>query len=318
VTAAIAMRGLTKHYGDTLAVADVDLDIGAGAIFGLVGPNGAGKSTLIRMLATVLEPTAGEAQVCGLDIEREGRSVRRLVGYMPDTFGLYDDLRVWEYLDFFARIYGIPATRRKALVEDLLDLVDLAPKHDAYVQALSRGMQQRLCLAHALVNDPRVLLLDEPASGLDPRARVELRELIGELSQMGKTIVISSHILPELQDMCSAVAIMDRGQVMAAGSVDQIQLRFGQGMVMRARVLGGPEHWRAAQEFFLAQSEVAAVEVVPDGRLDLAFMGSDEVAAVVVYRAMSNGHRIGSFAPVVSGLEELFLQVTAPAGEAET
>jgi ABC-2 type transport system ATP-binding protein len=315
VTVALRMQGLTKHYGTVVAVAGVNLEIEAGEIFGLVGPNGAGKTTTIRMLATIIEPSAGEAQICGLDIRRQPNSVRRVIGYMPDTFGVYDDMRVWEYLDFFARFYVIPAPRRAEIVADLLQLVDLTSKREAYVHTLSRGMQQRLCLAHALVHDPKVLLLDEPASGLDPRARAELRELLRELSSMGKTIVISSHILPELEELCTAVAIVDRGQVLASGSVDQIQARFRRGSVVRASILGGSDAVGAAQQFLAAQPEVAAVEVLSDGRLELALMGDDDATAAVLYRAMSSGHRVVAFAPVASDLEELFLQITAPPGE---
>ena len=316
MTAVVRLRGLTKRYGETVAVAGVDLEIGAGEIFGLVGPNGAGKTTTLRMLATLLEPTAGEMEICGLDVRERPNTVRRLIGYMPDVFGVYDDMRVWEYLDFFARLYAIPATRRQAIVANLLELVDLAPRRDHYVQSLSRGMQQRLCLAHALVNDPRILLLDEPASGLDPRARAELRELLRELSALGKTIVISSHILPELEEMCTGVAIIDRGRVLAAGSVEQIEARFRRGSVVRARVLGGPDEWRAAEQFFAVQPEVATVGVLSDGRLDLALPGDEDTCAALVYRAMTSGHRVASFAPVASDLEELFLQITEPDDEA--
>jgi ABC-2 type transport system ATP-binding protein len=312
MTAAIEVRALTKTYGQTLAVDNVDLEIGQGEIFGLVGPNGAGKSTLIRMLATLLEPTAGTARVSGMDVTGQPNKVRRVIGYMPDTFGVYDDMRVWEYLDFFARVYVIPVSRRRTLVADLLQLVDLSSKRDAYVQSLSRGMQQRLCLAHALVHDPRVLLLDEPASGLDPRARAELRELLRELRSLGKTIVISSHILPELEELCTAVAIIDRGRVLASGSVDEIQARFQRGSVVRARVLGGADELRAAAEFFAAQPEVASVASLPDGRIDLALPADDEATSELLYRALSDGHRVVSFAPVASDLEELFLQITAP------
>src|SRR3954462_4779733 len=233
------MRGLTKRYPGTLAVAGVDLDIDQGQIFGLVGPNGAGKSTALRMLATLLPPTQGEARICGLDVRRQPSAVRRAIGFMPDVYGVYDDMRVWEYLDFFARMYAIPANERKPLVANLLELVDLGAKRNAYVQALSRGMQQRLCLAHALVHDPAVLLLDEPASGLDPRARVELRELLRELRSMGKTIVISSHILPELEELCTSVAIVDHGQVLAQGRVSDIEKRLRFGAVLRVRGLAG-------------------------------------------------------------------------------
>jgi len=314
VTAAVSTQGLSKSFGAILAVDGLDLEIGEGEIFGLVGPNGAGKSTTLRMLTTFLEPTAGEAQICGLDVRRQPHSVRRVIGYVPDTFGVYDDIRVWEYLDFFAQIYVTPAVRRRQLVGDLLQLVDLTTKRHAYVQTLSRGMQQRLCLAHALVNDPRVLLLDEPASGLDPRARAELRELLRELRSMGKTIVISSHILPELEEMCTAVAIIDRGRVLASGSVAQIQARLRRGSVVRARVLGSSDAWLAAQHWFAEQAEVASAALMPDGRIELALPGEDEATSALLYRALQNGHRVLSFAPVASDLEELFLQITAPPG----
>src|SRR3954465_14879442 len=195
MTAIVAAHGLVKRYDRTLAVAGLDLSVEEGGIFGLVGPNGAGKTTTLRILATLLAPTSGEAEIAGVSVRRNPSAVRRVLGFMPDVFGVYDDMKVWEYLDFFARCYGIPAARRRRMIGDLLDLVDLGEKRDAYVQSLSRGMQQRLCLAHTLVHDPQVLLLDEPASGLDPRARVELRELLRELRSLGKTIVISSHIL---------------------------------------------------------------------------------------------------------------------------
>ncbi|MEX2547143.1 MAG: ABC transporter ATP-binding protein [Chloroflexota bacterium] len=309
---AVRIQGLAKRYGTVLAVAGVDLEIGAGEIFGLVGPNGAGKTTIIRMLATLLEPSDGEAQICGFDVRRQPNSVRRVIGYMPDTFGVYDDMRVWEYLDFFAQFYVIPTSQRRQIVTDLLELVELSSRRDDYVHTLSRGMQQRLCLAHALVHDPRVLLLDEPASGLDPRARAELRELLRELSSLGKTIVISSHILPELEEVCTAVAIIDRGRVLASGSVDQIQARFRRGSVVRARILGDPDAVRSAQEFLSAQPDVASVEIMSDGRLELALTGDDDASAALLYRAMTAGHRVVSFGPVASDLEELFLQVTSP------
>jgi ABC-2 type transport system ATP-binding protein len=311
VTAAVSVRGLTKQYGRTVAVSGVDLDIGVGEIFGLVGPNGAGKTTTMRMLATLLEPTGGEAHVWGLDVRRQPNSVRRVIGYMPDTFGVYDDMRVWEYLDFFARMYVIPAAARKRTVDDLLDLVDLMPKRDEYVHALSRGMQQRLCLAHALVHDPNVLLLDEPASGLDPRARAELRELLRTLRSLGKTIVISSHILPELEELCTGVAIIDRGRVLAAGSMQEIQSQFRRGTVVRTRVVGGDAEVNAAGTFFSAQPEVVGAVLAPDGRIELAIVGDDRAMAALVFRAMSDGHMISSFAPVATDLEELFLQITA-------
>jgi ABC-2 type transport system ATP-binding protein len=311
MTAAIDVTGLHKRYGSVVAVGGVDLTIEQGSIFGLVGPNGAGKTTTIRMLATALPASGGDALVCGYSVRRQPNSVRRVVGYMPDTFGVYDDMRVWEYLDFFARCYAIPGARRHRIVSDLLDLVDLSAKRDVYVHTLSRGMQQRLCLAHALVHDPPVLLLDEPASGLDPRARTELRELLRELSSMGKTIVISSHILPELEELCTGVAIIDRGRVLAAGTVAAIEARFRRGSVVRVRVLGDTHAVDAASRYLGAQPEVASVDTTHDGRLELALTSDDDATSAMLYRTMSEGHRVITFAPVASDLEELFLQITA-------
>ena len=234
-------QGLVKRYDRTVAVAGLDLAIEPGEIFGLVGPNGAGKTTTLRMLATLLRPSAGTAEIDGWSVTGNPDEVRRVIGFMPDVFGVYDDMKVWEYLDFFARCYGLPAAARRRMIADLLELVDLGDRRDDYVQTLSRGMEQRLCLAHALVHDPKVLLLDEPASGLDPRARVELRELLRELRALGKTILISSHILPELEELCTSVAIVDHGKVLAAGSSG----RTSSGGCASARSCGFACCWRA-------------------------------------------------------------------------
>ncbi len=311
MTLAVRTEGLIKRYDGTLAVAGVDLEIAAGEIHGLVGPNGAGKTTTLKMLATVLEPTAGRAQVAGIDVVKEPDSVRRVIGYMPDSFGVYDDMKVWEYLDFFARCYGLPATRRRQMIGDLLELVDLADKRDAPVQALSRGMQQRLCLAHTLVHDPQVLLLDEPASGLDPRARVELRELLRELRALGKTIVISSHILPELEELCTSVTIIDHGRVLASGRVADIEARLRAGAVLKLRVLGDEAAIEAAAAFVRSDSGVAGVERFDDGWIEIAFTGDDEASAVLLASVVAAGHRVAIFSRAASDLEELFLQVTA-------
>jgi len=310
MTAALRTTGLTKRFGSSLAVAGVDLDVGPGEIFGLVGPNGAGKTTTLRMLATLLVPSAGDAEVSGHSIRREPDAVRSVIGYMPDTFGVYDDMRVWEYLDFFGRCHGLSAARRRQMIADLLELVDLADRREAYVQALSRGTQQRLCLAHALVHDPQLLLLDEPASGLDPRARVELRELLRELRGMGKTIVISSHILPELEELCTSVAIIDHGRLLASGRVEDIEQRFRVGGVVRARVLGDESDLAAAETLLAARPEVASVVRHDGGAFELALRGEDEDAARVLAAAVAGGVRLASFAPAASDLEELFLQIT--------
>jgi ABC-2 type transport system ATP-binding protein len=307
----VRTRGLIKRYAGTVAVAGLDLDVAQGEIFGLVGPNGAGKTTTLRILATLLKPTAGEAEIAGISVRRNPDDARRVLGFMPDVFGVYDDMKVWEYLDFFARCYGIPAARRRQMIGDLLDLVDLGDKRDAYVQGLSRGMQQRLCLAHTLVHDPQVLLLDEPASGLDPRARVELRELLRELRSLGKTIVISSHILPELEELCTSVAIVDHGQVLAQGRVADIEKRLRYGAVLRVRVLGETDAVESARAFFAAESRVASVAILEDGLIELGFRGDDAESAALLARAVQADIRIASFARAASDLEELFLQVTS-------
>ena len=304
--------GLVKRYDGTLAVAGVDLSVQPGEIFGLVGPNGAGKTTTLRILATLLAPSAGTAEIAGISVTRNPDQVRRVIGFMPDAFGVYDDMKVWEYLDFFARCYGIAPAARRRVIGDLLELVDLAGKRDAYVQTLSRGMQQRLCLAHALVHDPQVLLLDEPASGLDPRARVELRELLRELRSMGKTILISSHILPELEELCTSVAIVDHGQVLAQGRVAEIEKRLRFGAVLRVRLLLEGEALEAARDRLAGDPDVASATLLEDGTIELGFRGDDEATARLLASAVAAGLPVISFSRAASDLEELFLQVTSP------
>ena len=312
MTGIVRATGLVKRYDRTLAVAGLDLDIARGEIFGLVGPNGAGKTTILRILATLLVPDQGDAEIAGASVRRNPNDVRRVIGFMPDSFGVYDDMRVWEYLDFFARCYGISAERRRRMIGDLLELVDLGSKRDAYVQTLSRGMQQRLCLAHALVHDPSVLLLDEPASGLDPRARVELRELLRELRSLGKTIIVSSHILPELEELCTSVAIVDHGQVLAHGKVADIERRLRVGAVFRIRVLGERESHEAARAWFAGQPDVVTADLLEDGQVEIGFHGDDEGSVRLLATAVGSGMRVATFSRAASDLEELFLQVTAP------
>jgi ABC-2 type transport system ATP-binding protein len=275
---------LTKRYGDLFAVRDLNLEVKRGSIFGLIGPNGAGKSTTFSILASLLAPTAGRVEVAGFDPSTHAREVRRRMGYMPDVLGLYDDLKVAEYLDFFAASYGVASAARPALISGLLDLVDLSGKREAMVDSLSRGMKQRLSLARALVHDPEVLILDEPASGLDPRARVELRGLLHELRAMGKTVVISSHILAELEEICSEVAILEAGNLLAAGSPRSIRERLAGTRTIRVRLAGGRE-----------QTHVVA---------------SEEEQQALLARLVGEGLPIVEFAETGAGLEDLFMKVT--------
>ncbi|MGH2428988.1 MAG: ATP-binding cassette domain-containing protein [Candidatus Limnocylindria bacterium] len=315
MTPVVETRGLVKRYDGQLAVAGVDLVVGPGEIFGLVGPNGAGKTTMMKILATLLAPTAGEALVTGIPVTADPLEVRRRIGYMPDFYGVYDDLRVWEYLDFFARCYGVPASRRVVMIGELLEIVGLAEKRNDYVESMSRGMRQRLCLAHTLVHDPALLILDEPASGLDPRARVEMREILRELRAMGKTVLVSSHILPELGEMCTGVGIIDHGRLLRAGSIDEIERSLRATAVLRIDILGDEAAAGAAREWLRSDPRVG--DVMTDGeagasatRLEVAFDGLPEAQAELLRTMVESGHRVVGFSQATSDLEEIFLKVT--------
>jgi ABC-2 type transport system ATP-binding protein len=278
----IAVRtvGLTKRYGTLTAVNDLDLEIPEGSVFGLIGPNGAGKSTTFAIMASILSPTSGVAEVAGFDPSTDPRSVRRHLGYMPDVLGVYDNLRVDEYLEFFAAAHELRRSSWPGLVDGLLELVGLEVKREAMVESLSRGMKQRLALARALVHDPEVLVLDEPASGLDPRARVELRTLLGELRAMGKTVVISSHILTEMEEMCSHVAIMEAGQPGEIGDRlrggHEVLVRLAGGEVQRYTV-AGEEAQRALLHRLIVEEGLPVVEFREEGAgLEQLFMDVTE------------------------------------------
>src|SRR6185437_15294741 len=230
-----------KRYGDFKAVDRLNLKIEVGELFGFIGPNGAGKSTTIRFLATLLKATRGDGVVAGHSVTRDPLGVRRVVGYMPDNFGVYDGMKVWEFLDFFAVAYQIPRARRKQVIADCMELLDLTHKRDDYVNGLSRGMKQRLCLAKTLVHDPPVLILDEPTSGLDPRARLEVKALLKELRRMGKTILISSHILTELADCCTSIGIIERGQLLMHGPMEEVYRRIKRNRILEIRFLENME-----------------------------------------------------------------------------
>jgi ABC-2 type transport system ATP-binding protein len=303
---AIETHGLTRKYGRLTAVEDLNLQVTAGAIFGLIGPNGAGKTTSLRMLAGLLEPTSGEIVINGRVANHDWRELRRQIGYMPDFFGVYEDMLVWEYLDFFARCYGLSKSRQRQVVDELLELVDLTGKRDNYVQTLSRGMRQRLCLAHALVHDPLVLLLDEPASGLDPRARVEMRELLRELGYMGKTILVSSHILTELGELCDSIGIIERGHLVVSGPLDKISLQIHQERSLRIKILSE----RAQAKTILSNQPGVGQVFDENGFLEVDFHGDEEAAASLLETLLQQGIRVSSFTEITSDLEEVFLKLT--------
>jgi ABC-2 type transport system ATP-binding protein len=308
---AIETRSLTRRFGKVIAVDHLDLQVPAGSLFGLVGPNGAGKTTTLRMLAGLLEPTSGQILLGGQVANHDWREMQRQIGYMPDFFGVYEDLLVWEYLDFFARCYDLPPARRQQVTDELLELVDLADKREAYVQTLSRGMRQRLCLAHALVHDPQVLLLDEPASGLDPRARVEMRELLRELGAMGKTVVVSSHILSELAELCDAVGIIERGRLVASGPLDELRRYARQGRTLRLKALSSREEIEDALRS-LASEGHAVGEIYPaNGYVEVEFLGDDEATAGLLAGLVARGIPVVAFDEVSNDLEEVFLRLTA-------
>ncbi len=302
----IETAGLTKFYDSLAALVDLDLAIPAGSIFGFIGPNGAGKTTTMRILATLLEPTRGSAKIDGLDVRTQGAKVRRLVGYMPDVMGVYDDLKVYEYLDFFAAAFDIPSCKRPGLIDGVLELTDLTVKRAALVDTLSRGMQQRLQLARVLIHDPKVLILDEPASGLDPRARIEIRELLRELGRMGKTIMVSSHILSELAELCTQFGIIEKGRLIFNGTLDAIRRRMGLHMKVRVKVA---ERTDDAAALLGALPEVASVARVDD-YLSVKFAEGRSADGLIARALVGAGLAVTAIVPEEVNLDEAFLEIT--------
>ncbi len=302
----IELINFTKRYGDLLAVDDLNLKIEAGEMFGFIGPNGAGKSTTIRFLATLLKATGGEGIVNGHKVSREPLEVRRSVGYMPDSFGVYDGMRVWEFLDFFAVAYQIPRKRRKPVITDVLDLLDLTVKRDAFVNSLSRGMKQRLCLAKTLVHDPPVLILDEPASGLDPRARVEVKALLKELRNMGKTILISSHILTELADCCTSIGIIERGKLLMHGTIEEVYRRIRRNRIIEIKFL---EKMEVGISIIRKLPETQDVRI-EDHSATIELAGDEQQVSALMNSLISAGVKMNSFAEKEPTLEDVFMLVT--------
>ena len=302
---------LTKKYGEMFAIQKIELDLEEGDLFGFIGPNGAGKTTTMRIIATLLNPTWGEAYVCGHSIYTKPKEIRRLVGYMPDFFGVYDDMKVIEYLEFFAAAYRIKGPARRQRCEEMLEIVDLDFKRDAFANTLSRGQTQRLGLARVLLHDPQVLLLDEPLSGLDPRARIEMRNLMRRLGEMGKTIIVPSHILPELADICNKIGIIDRGVMTVNSAVEDVMQQVRQRVVLQIGVTGDVS---AAARLLEQHGDVDTIEENA-GQLTVMLIPEataySELSAVLV----DAGHRLTLFREEEVNLESAFMALTKGTGK---
>jgi ABC-2 type transport system ATP-binding protein len=308
----LEIRNLRKDYGKYTAVNNLNLTVSKGEIFGFVGPNGAGKTSTMKIIAGLMAPTSGEVYVDGIDVVSESRKVKEKIGYMPDFFGVYDDLKVKEYLEFYASIYGINGDESRRICNDLLELVDLTSKENAYVDSLSRGMKQRLCLARSLVHNPELLILDEPASGMDPRARFEMKEILRTLKDMGKTIIISSHILPELAELCTTVGIIEKGNIVIKGTVEEIMLNVYNSRPLKIKVLNKLE------EAIKVLKEIPKVDkITAEGSvISVAFSGVEEEISKLLTTLVNKNISVVSFGQSEGNLEEVFMKVTEKAAEA--
>jgi len=302
----IRTYNLTKQYRNVLALSNLNLHVKEGEIYGYIGPNGAGKTTTLKILATLLAPTSGRAEVCGLEVGRASRAIRRLIGYMPDFFGVYEDMTVQEYLTFFAAAYGLKGDERKRVVGDVLELTDLGGKRDIMVETLSRGMQQRLGLARTLVHDPKVLILDEPASGLDPRARIEIRALLKEIKRMGKTIIISSHILSELAELCDSVGIIERGVLLFSGTQEELARKVAAGGVIEVAVADRLDDAETA----LRQHPNIQDVTREDEHLRITLVADAPDYTFIPEHLIRNGFRLTLLREEEVKLEDIFMKVT--------
>ena len=303
----IDVQHVSHWFGSFQVLHDVSFHVPAGEIFGFIGPNGAGKTTTIRMMATLLEPHDGRVLVDGLDVVDAPDEVRKVIGFMPDSFGVYERITVDEYLEFFASAHGIGPVQRPRTIEAVIELTELGSIRSKLVQTLSKGMKQRLAIARTLLHDPKVLVLDEPANGLDPRARIEMRQLIEELRRLGKTILLSSHILTELSDMCTSVAILERGRLVAGGSVDSIAQTLRPERGVKLRLLAPPED---AEARLARAPAVQSVAREPDGSFKLVYQGGDEALAAIVEHTIEQRLRVLRVEPETNDLERIFLEVT--------
>ena len=308
----LKIDSLTKNYGSFPALKGLSLEIPDGALHGFVGPNGAGKTTTMRILATLMKPTSGTAFVDGTDVVKDGQKARKLVGYMPDFFGVYDSLKCWEYLDFYARCYRIGAEERKTMTRRLLELVQLEEKEDEYVDALSRGMKQRLCLARSLIHDPKLLILDEPASGMDPRARAEMKGILRTLREMGKTVLISSHILPELAEMCDSLTILDHGELVFSGSVEALNDKMNGNAPLDIRLTEGcgEENVEAAVRCLKEMPAVTEILREEPYLLRIRLENGADVCPDVLRQLVTKGVPVSDFHRAPMNLEKVFMEVT--------
>ncbi len=305
----IKTENLTKKYGELYAINGIEMNLEQGDLFGFIGPNGAGKTTTMKIIATLLEPSWGEAYVCNHSIYNEPREIRRLVGYMPDFFGVYDDMKVIEYLEFFAAAYRIKGPARRKRCDEMLEIVDLDFKRDAFANTLSRGQTQRLGLARVLLHDPQVLLLDEPLSGLDPRARIEMRNLLRRLGQTGKTIIVSSHILPELYDICNKVGIIDRGVMSISSEVSELMKQVRDRIVLH---VGVDDHQRATK--LLEGNEIVDSVREGDGHLVVTLEKSAEDYSELPTALIGEGFKLNLFCEEDIDLESAFMALTKGTG----
>lgn len=303
----LKISNLTKRYGKFTALDNLNLEIKKGEVFGFVGPNGAGKTTTMKIIAGLIKADSGTVLIDGIDARKNRKGVKDKIGYMPDFFGVYDNLKAMEYMEFYASIYGIQGTEAKRICIDLLELAGLSEQADCYVDDMSRGMKQRLCLARSLVHNPELLVLDEPASGLDPRARVEMKEILKELHGKGKTILISSHILPELVQMCTNIGIIEKGRMAVTGTVEEILNMRGSA---RPLVMKFTENQERAVEI-LKKNDLVNNVIISENSISVLFQGGEQEEADLLAEMIQSGVMLSSFARADSDLEALFLQITS-------
>lgn len=308
----LKINNLCKSYGKFKAVDNLSLHIPKGEIFGFVGPNGAGKTTTMKIVSGLLDATSGEVYVGGINAFKNSKELKRKIGYMPDFFGVYDDLKVMEYLEFYASIYKIKGQERTKICNDLLQLVDLSDKREAYVDSLSRGMKQRLCLARSLVHNPDLLVLDEPASGMDPRARVEMKEILRTLKNMGKTIIVSSHILPELAELCTSIGIIEGGKIVISGTVEEIMNKVYNAKTLRIKVLDNLEE---AINILREYPNLDNIDKTSDTTIEMSIDGDEKHMSALLKRLIENNIPVVTFNLLDGSLEDVFMRVTATVEE---